>query len=58
MKEKSAFEMHFRLAKLRIQLGRAMDEGDPDQIMLLSRQIDACQLALWQNEKKQKEQIG
>ena len=58
MKEKSAFEMHFRLAQLRTQLGRAMDEGDPDQIMLLSRQIDACQLALWQNEKKQKEQIG
>ena len=55
MKEKSAFQMHFRLAQLRARLYQAMEEGDADQIMLISRQIDACQLALWhkdQNESK------
>ena len=52
MKEKNAFQMHFRLALLRAHLYQAMDEGDAAQIQALSAQIDALQLDKWQQEKK------
>ena len=58
MTDHTIFQTHFRLARLRANLYRAVEEGDAARIREISEQIDACQLKCWKEQKQENQCTG